>query len=609
MCRCFEAVNDNISHEKGDEALKEWGDTVKAIIKGFIIELAGHRKIKVTAYRPGGDEIGIICENTRELSDENFKRAVLELAQRLTEDEIVVSHPDPDKKFESGARKGEHVAVPTFLRVGVGETFESADVAELEVRAEIYLNAFGSLDARGAFVYKDDPKIKHIPKWRAEWLVSEEREYHEMMRQQNLQSQLETLAKTGVTAIDRFEAYTAEPTRAVFDMSEVSHALFALPSVSNQVAFIHEQIEMRTLGLGWGDLTMTISMGDDESQEQLTALAKRLVVHLKEVLIEEKVRFRNGFEVPAEAPMPDMQRKTEKQLSTPTAGMPELAHRSLVSPEQIRAASQRERERCEAAGFIDGVRMVMPHEAPPLDETLVGTQLEVCWGIYNSTEDGSNIKIWCPCVVKRIAADETDGGVDGEYFTACVCAPGSSLCTHAYHCALAATELTRLRHPTALKRTHAYPSSIPVRPSLQPMLATTACNSLLRCAHGRRASSRHAAWCSSSGRPTRSVASPSRRSCGCCSTRARASGMGTHTAPGGTTQLSWPSAGSSATEMSPSHRSRRRSSGGMRQRASSLLDSVGARCYSKAVTRTLSLITVVLSCERTLMHPRIPAPG
>ena len=51
--------------------------------------------------------------------------------------------------------------------------------------------------------------------------------------------------------------------------------------MSNQVAFLHEQIEMRTLGLGWGDLTMTISMGDDESQEQLTALAKRLVVHLK----------------------------------------------------------------------------------------------------------------------------------------------------------------------------------------------------------------------------------------------------------------------------------------------------------------------------------------
>ena len=80
--------------------------------------------------------------------------------------------------------------------------------------------------------------------------------------------------------------------------------------------------------------------------------------------------------------------------------------------------SQRERERREAAGFVDGVQSVMPRTAPPIDDTLVGAQLEVCWGIYKSTVDGSNVKMWCPCVVKRIADGETDKGRDAHYFSA-----------------------------------------------------------------------------------------------------------------------------------------------------------------------------------------------
>eukprot|EP00966_Prymnesium_polylepis_P011969 274861-Prymnesium_polylepis.1 len=188
-------------------------------------------------------------------------------------------------------------------------------------------------------------------------------------------------------------------------MGHVTRTLSSIPAVTNQVSFLREQIEMRTLGLGWSDLATTTSAGKDESQERLV---QRLKGHLKEVLIEEKARFRNDFEVPTEAPMPDFERKSEKQLGTPTADAQELARRSLMRPEQVRAAAQRERERREAAGFTDGVQLVMPREPPPLDNTLVGTQLEVCWGTYKSTEDGSNVKMWCPCVVKRVADGETD---------------------------------------------------------------------------------------------------------------------------------------------------------------------------------------------------------
>ena len=61
---------------------------------------------------------------------------------------------------------------------------------------------------------------------------------------------------------------------------------------------------------------------------------------------------------------PPHQRKTTKQLGTPTADSQELARRSLCSPEQLRAAAERERERQVVAGFADGVQLVMPREAP-----------------------------------------------------------------------------------------------------------------------------------------------------------------------------------------------------------------------------------------------------
>ena len=45
----LKAVNDNINHEVGDEALKWWGDACKDAIKGA-------QTCKYTLFRPGGDE-------------------------------------------------------------------------------------------------------------------------------------------------------------------------------------------------------------------------------------------------------------------------------------------------------------------------------------------------------------------------------------------------------------------------------------------------------------------------------------------------------------------------------------------------------------------------
>ena len=190
--------------------------------------------------------------------------------------------------------------------------------------------------------------------------------------------------------------------------------------MTSQQAFLRQQIELRVNGLGWNDLATTWQ----HTGETLKGSVARLGLHLKEILVEEGVRTRRGEVVwhngqlikPAEAPLPDFEAKSLKQLGTRTEDATELASRALCSPEQIAVASQRERERREAAGFTDAVQIAMPREPTmPLRD---GTQLEVCWGTYRSTIDGSQLKMWCPCTVIRTADGEADRGRDGQYFSA-----------------------------------------------------------------------------------------------------------------------------------------------------------------------------------------------
>ena len=145
----FKAVNDNISHEKGDEALKWWGDTVKDKTKS-----PAH--CKMTAYRPGGDEIAIICEKHGDASMQAFRAEVLDLVKVLA----AVSHGP-----EGLNPAGESVKVDTFLRIGAADEFQLADELETAVRTRVYMAAFGSLDARGKFVQLASLEDMRICNW------------------------------------------------------------------------------------------------------------------------------------------------------------------------------------------------------------------------------------------------------------------------------------------------------------------------------------------------------------------------------------------------------------------------------------------------------------
>ena len=246
----------------------------------------------------------------------------------------------------------------------------------------------------------------------------EQAEYRALVRAQNLQVQLDSLATKGALALDRFEEYANG--QAVFTPAAVAAALAQIEALSKKQLFMRQQIEMRVNGLGWHDLAVTWQ----HAGESLAESVGRLKGHLKDTLIEEAVRMRRGMVVwdgdrlvtPTEAALPDFQAKSLKQLGTRTADAEELAQRALCSPEQIAAASLRERERREAAGFTDAVQMVMPRE--PKLPLSVGTLLEICWGKYKSTADGSTVKMWCPCKVMRVADGDTDKGRNGQPLSA-----------------------------------------------------------------------------------------------------------------------------------------------------------------------------------------------
>lgn len=208
----------------------------------------------------------------------------------------------------------------------------------------------------------------------------EQAEYREMRRSQNLLLQVDALAEKGAIAIERFNAYEG---RAARSWPEALRILESMQSVAAQMSYLREQIELRSLGLGWADLDVPWKQGNETGAESVA----RVREHFRSrVLPIEAERHRAGL-VPTEVPLPDFKAKSLKQLGMPTSDSTELASRALCSPEQLQAAIQRESERRIAAGFSDAVQAMQPKEAPPLDETLEGKLLEICWN-YTSTEDG-----------------------------------------------------------------------------------------------------------------------------------------------------------------------------------------------------------------------------
>ena len=174
--------------------------------------------------------------------------------------------------------------------------------------------------------------------------------------------------------------------------------------------YLREQIEMRVIGVGFDEFKAAWSSSKNEDIGTVQSLTE----HLHEILMEEDQRRREGT-LPANAVVPQMRRKTYKELGTPTLQAGDLAGKVKELPAgELLERAQRERARREAMGELDTVRDLQPERPPPCDNSLVGTMLEIRWRYWAPDTDPTTkrkkmaVDIWCEGEVVQVANGSTD---------------------------------------------------------------------------------------------------------------------------------------------------------------------------------------------------------
>ena len=239
-------------------------------------------------------------------------------------------------------------------------------------------------------------------------------------RKSNSQLELDALVKQYGLALSFFTKWKS---RGVADMYKMQEALDAIDTkeVSDakkatqaKLNYLREQIDMRVVGLGFVEFKTPWSSSTDETVGTVDHLKELLT----EILWDERARQVDG-DLPEAAVVPIMKRKQFKQLGDPTVQAGALASTvKELSPEELLELAKQKRTELEEAGEIDAVGDEQPEDSPKLDESMVGTKLEVCWRYWRKPTDqekaaGENrkkigVKIWCEGEVVQVANGTTD---------------------------------------------------------------------------------------------------------------------------------------------------------------------------------------------------------
>lgn len=153
---------------------------------------------------------------------------------------------------------------------------------------------------------------------------------------------------------------------------------------------MREQVEMRSIGLGWVEFKGQWSSSSDEHIGTVAQLKTLLTS-----ILEAEATRRSKGELPVDCPAPLLTRKTFKALGTPTVQAESLSDdRTDMTSEEIRALAERRRRELELAGEIDWVCDRQPPSSEvPLDNSLVGVEIEVRWR-YRNKDTGEPMYIW-----------------------------------------------------------------------------------------------------------------------------------------------------------------------------------------------------------------------
>ena len=141
--------------------------------------------------------------------------------------------------------------------------------------------------------------------------------------------------------------------------------LAKLNSKSAQLAVLKEQIRIRTLGLGWADLTTPWS------KDGASFSPADLMVHLKKIITEQSRRA-----IPDKPPVPGLARKELATLGSSTSDGARLDAQEAASGAAVEAAARAAKGAREAKGIGDSYKERQGSK-PDIDEAFVGTRIEV----------------------------------------------------------------------------------------------------------------------------------------------------------------------------------------------------------------------------------------
>jgi hypothetical protein len=190
-------------------------------------------------------------------------------------------------------------------------------------------------------------------------------------------------------------------------------AVHAIASNQLKLDYLREQIDMRVIGLGFVEFKTAWSSSNDET----VGTVDDLTAQLHDILVEERER-RDCSELPAVAVVPVMKRKTFRALGDPTVQAGQLADCIKAVPgEELLLLAEQRRMELEEAGEVDRLGDNMFENAPPLDDEVVGTQLEVCWRYWRAPTAEEiakgerrkkiGVKIWCEGEITHVANGTT----------------------------------------------------------------------------------------------------------------------------------------------------------------------------------------------------------
>lgn len=162
---------------------------------------------------------------------------------------------------------------------------------------------------------------------------------------------------------------------------------------------------MRVIGLGFDEYKAAWSSSKNEDIGTLDDLRQLL----QDILMEEDRRRRASL-LPLSVVVPQMRRKTFKELGTPTVQAEELATKVIsVADADLLRRAQVERQRLVEAGEVDDVGDNQPLRPPNCDDNLVGAMLEVRWRYWEKVVDPQDkrkkkaVDIWCEGEVVQVA--------------------------------------------------------------------------------------------------------------------------------------------------------------------------------------------------------------